>query len=86
MPKVVNGHDLETYFSLAFEWLKKTRKHNPPSSHIWDLRRCWHERKESITHLFVAGSYPFNVQKKISLSTGETMALWHPANLIDPVV
>jgi RNA-directed DNA polymerase len=76
MLKVVNEHDLEAYFSFAYSWLKKSRKHYPPSSDIWDIRRCWHERKGSITHLFVAGSYRFDVQKKISLSTGETMALW----------
>ena len=34
------------------------------------------ERKESFTNLFLAGSYRFDVQKKICLSTGETIALW----------
>ena len=76
MFKIVKEYDLEACFYSAYEWLKRSRKHYPPSSDIWDFRRCWHERKESITKLFLAGSYRFDVQKRISLSTGETMALW----------
>jgi len=74
--KAVKGYDLEAYFYSAYEWLKKSRKHYSPSSDIWDFRRCWDERKESFTNLFLAGSYRFDVQKKICLSTGETIALW----------
>ena len=76
MLKVVKGHDLEAHFNSAYEWLKKSRKHHPPSSDIWDFRRCWNEGKESIKKLFLTGSYHFDVQKKISLPTGETIALW----------
>ena len=76
MLKVVNGHDLEVYFSLAYEWLRKSRKHYPPSSDIWDFRRCWHERKESIVNSFLAGSYHFDLPKRIRLSADERIAIW----------
>ena len=72
----VKRYDLEACFYSAYEWLKRSRKHYPPSSDIWDFRRRWHEQIEFIIKLFLAGSYRFDVQKRISLSTGETIALW----------
>jgi len=76
MLKVVKGHDLKAIFYSAYERLKKSRKHHPPSSDIWDFRRLWFGRKESLGKLFLTGSYHFDVQKKITLSNGKTIALW----------
>jgi hypothetical protein len=67
---------LERVFSDAFHWLKKSRKHYPDSSDIWDFRRGWNIQKEGTIRLFLHGSYQFDVQKKIHISNGETIALW----------
>ncbi len=75
MLKEVNGVDLQMSFSLAYEWLKKSRKHYPSSSDIWDFRREWNARSEEVIRSFLLGSYRSDVQKKITLSTGETIAL-----------
>ena len=63
-------------FSDAYIWLKKSRKHHPDSSDIWDFRRGWNTQKEGTIKLFLHGSYQFDVQKKIRLSLNETIALW----------
>jgi hypothetical protein len=74
--KALKGHDLEAHFHSAYEWLKKSRKHYPSSSDIWDFRWRWHKQKESIKKLFLTGSYHFDLQKGIRLSTGEAITLW----------
>ena len=76
MLKEVNGVDLQMSFSLAYECLKKSRKHYPSSSDIWDFRWEWNARSEEVIRSFLLGSYRLDVQKKITLSTGETIALW----------
>ncbi len=63
-------------FSEAYTWLKKSRKHYPSSSDIWDFRREWEACSEELIRSFLLGSYRLDVQKKITLSTGETIALW----------
>lgn len=63
-------------FFDAFDWLKKSRKHYPSSSDIWDFRRCWNEQKDEIKGLLLSGSYRFDPQKSLCLSGGETIALW----------
>jgi len=63
-------------FSRAYTWLKASRRHYPPSSDIWDLRREWDARSEGVVRMFLPGSYRLDVQKKIKLSNGETIALW----------
>jgi len=63
-------------FSDAFHWLRKSRKCHPPSSDIWDFGRMWNTQSANIIKSFRIGSYQFGVQKKIHLSSGETIALW----------
>jgi hypothetical protein len=63
-------------FSEAYTWLKKSRKHYPSSSDIWDFRREWNVRSGELIRSFLLGSYRLDVQKKITLFTGETIALW----------
>ncbi len=67
---------LESLFDAAFQWLCRNRKKHPPSSDIWDLRRGWNEQSNAVIKEFADGSYLFDVQKKITLSCGETIALW----------
>jgi hypothetical protein len=76
MLKAAKGNNPEPHFHSAYEWLKKSWKHYPPSSDIRDFRRCWHEQKESIKKLFLSGSYHLDLQKRIRLSIAETNALW----------
>jgi RNA-directed DNA polymerase len=63
-------------FSEAYTWLKASRKLYPSSSDIWDFRRMWDIKSANIIKSFLIGSYKFDVQKKIHLSSGETIALW----------
>ena len=63
-------------FSDAYQWLCKSRKNHPPDSDIWNFKRTWHCQSESIMELFRTGAYRFDVQSKLTLSCGETIALW----------
>jgi len=63
-------------FLNAYQWLCKSRKPHPPDSDIWSFKREWTHKANRIIKLFVAGSYKFDVQKKVTLSCGETIAMW----------
>ena len=76
MLKSLSQNHLENIISNAYEWLKKSRKNHPASSDIWDFHRSWNEKKLTMKKAFLSGSYSFDVQKKIRLSNGETIALW----------
>jgi len=51
-------------------------KHHPPSSDIWDFRRIWKDQSKVIMDTFWRGEYCFDIQKKITLSSGETVDIW----------
>ena len=70
--KYINGF----IFADAFQWLCRSRKKHPPSSDIWKFRRIWDKEGNELRKDFADGSYRFDVQKKITLSCGETIALW----------
>ena len=74
MPK--SHPNLPQLFSNAYKWLCKSRKNHPPDSDVWDLRRTWHSQAAATMELFRTGKYRFEVQSKITLSCGETIALW----------
>lgn len=78
MYKIKNDSTLgiKDIFTDAFIWLKKSRKHYPSSSDIWDFRQKWDETSKHIIKSFIRGTYEFDVQKKIHKSNGETLALW----------
>ncbi|MCP3873436.1 MAG: hypothetical protein GY699_09820 [Desulfobacteraceae bacterium] len=63
-------------FTNAYGWLCKCRKNHPPDSDIWTLKREWEDKSKGIINTFASGSYKFNVQKKIRLACGETIAMW----------
>jgi len=67
---------LPQLFSDAYELLCRSRKNHPPDSDIWSLKRTWHNQVEAIMESFRFGAYQFDVQAKITLSCGETIALW----------
>ena len=73
---MVSQVDLYNLFTDAYQWLCKQRKKHPPSSDIWDVRQTWNSRNNLLMNKFITGTYRFDVQKKITLSSGETIALW----------
>ena len=68
--------NLPQLFFNAYQWLCRSRKNHPPDSDIWSLKRTWHSQAEAIMESFKSGIYLFDVQTKIILSCGETIALW----------
>ncbi len=68
--------NLPQLFSIAYHWLSKSRKNHPSDSDIWNLKRTWDSPAEAIMESFRSGTYQFDVQAKITLSCGETIALW----------
>lgn len=69
-------YQLNSIFSDAFEWLCKKREKHPPSSDIWSFRKSWEVLNADIINMFSDGSYNFSIQKKVTLSTGDTIAMW----------
>lgn len=68
--------NLPQLFSNAYQWLCRSRKNHPPNSDIWNLKRTWHSQAKAIMESFRTGAYRFDLQAKITLSCGETIALW----------
>ena len=68
--------NLPQLFSSAHRWLCKSRKNHPPDSDIWNFKRTWNRNAEAIRETFRTGAYRFDVQSKLTLSCGETIALW----------
>jgi RNA-directed DNA polymerase len=60
----------------AYEWLCTARKKHPANADVWDFRCNWHRWAQSLLADFRTGDYRFDVQKKITLASGETIALW----------
>jgi RNA-directed DNA polymerase len=63
-------------FISGYDWLCSSRKRHPPSSDIWHLRVNWEKIRERIATDFHRGIHCFEVQSKITLASGETIALW----------
>jgi len=76
MQNIVSHSNLPHLFSDAYQWLCKARTKYPSSSDIWDFRRSWCNCVEVLIQDFAKGKYRFDVQKKITLLCGETIALW----------
>jgi len=74
MPKAFSN--LPQLFSDAYQWLGKSRKNHPPDSDIWSFKRTWPRKSEAVMASFRKGTYRFDVQTKLTLSCGETIALW----------
>ena len=68
--------NLPQLFSDAYQWLCRSRKNHPPDSDIWSFKGTWNSQSETIMESFMSGNYQFNVQTKITLSCGDTIALW----------
>jgi hypothetical protein len=68
--------NLTQIFSNAYQWLYKSRKNHPPDSDIWNFKRTWNRKAGAIMESFRTGAFRFDVQAKITLSCGETIALW----------
>jgi RNA-directed DNA polymerase len=73
---------LQHLFTEAINWLYKNRSAHPPASNIWNFRRSRDERSDMIIKDFSNGTCLFNVQKKITLSCGETIAIWSSENAL----
>jgi hypothetical protein len=67
---------LQHLFTEAFNRLCKSRSDHPPASDIWNFRRNRDERSDMIIKDFSNGTCLFDVQKKITLPCGETIAIW----------
>ncbi len=63
-------------FADAYQWLCKSRKNHPPDSDIWNFKREWANTSDDIIEKFVTGQYQFGVQKRITLASGESIAMW----------
>jgi len=68
--------NLPQLFSTAYNWLCKSRKNHPPDSDIWNFKRTWNRNAKAIKESFRTGVYRFDVQSRLTLSSGETIALW----------
>ena len=68
--------NLSQLFSKDYLWLCKIRKNHPPDSDMWEFKRKWPSQSETIIQSVRTGTYQFDVQTKITLSCGETIALW----------
>ncbi len=66
----------ECQLDRAYDWLCRSRKKHPTSSDIWHLRPKWQQLREPIAEAFQRGTYRFDVQSKITLGSGETIAMW----------
>jgi RNA-directed DNA polymerase len=67
---------LQHLFTEALNRLYKNRSAHPPASNIWNFRRSRDERSDMIIKDFLNGTCLFYVQKKITLSCGEIIAMW----------
>jgi RNA-directed DNA polymerase len=76
MGNKISNPRLHPLFSDAYEWLCLRRCKHPPSSDVWDFRRNWKEIKEFVIEDFTKGTYKLSVQKKLTLSCGDTIAIW----------
>ena len=76
MGNIISNPRLHPLFSDAYEWLCLKRSKHPPSSDVWDFRRNWNEIKEFVIEDFTKGTYKLSVQKKLTLSCGDTIAIW----------
>jgi len=74
---------LHPLFSDAYKWLCLRRCKHPPSSDVWDLRRNWNKIKEVVIDDFAKGCYKLSVQKKITLSCGDTIAIWSSRDALE---
>jgi len=67
--------NLPQLFTGAYLWLYKNRKNHPPDSDIWNFKRTWQDQIEAILDAFRTDDYRFDLQTKLTLSCGETIAL-----------
>ena len=67
---------LRHIFCDAYRWLGKRRKNHPCTSDIWDFRRSWTATADSLINCFQRGTYRFGLQQKITLSSGDRVAIW----------
>ncbi len=65
-----------TLIDQVYDWLCRCRKKHPPSSDIWNLGSMWEQLRDLVSDAFTLGTYRFDVQSKITLASGETIALW----------
>jgi RNA-directed DNA polymerase len=63
-------------FTNAYQWLCKCRKKHPSDSDFWWFKRDWTDTVKETIKSFTTGSYRFSIQKKVTLSCGETIAMW----------
>jgi len=76
MKRIMSHSRLHPLFSDAYEWLCLRRCKHPPSSDVWDFRRIWNKIKEVVIDDFAKGCSRLSVQKKLTLSCGDTIAIW----------
>ncbi len=75
MGNKISNSRINLLFKEAFRWLCLKRSNHSSSSDVWDLRRNWNETKESVLKDFIKGSYRLSVQKKLTLSCRDTIAI-----------
>jgi hypothetical protein len=73
---------LQHLFTEAINRLYKNRSAHPPASNIWNFRRNRDERSDRIIKDFSNGTYLVDLQKKITLPCGETIAIWSSENAL----
>ncbi len=71
-----NKDTVSSYFSRSYDWLCRARRKHPPSSDIWHLRPKWEQVRRPMEKAFEQGDYHFGLQSKITLASGDTIALW----------
>jgi RNA-directed DNA polymerase len=67
---------MKQLFAEAFHWLCQARKKHPPSSDIWEFRSSWKHQANEVIEKFQRGKYQLGIQKNVTLTCGETIALW----------
>ena len=67
----------DVVLSQAYTWLTHRRKHHPPGSDIWKLRRRWPTEKTRLQRLILEGSYSLEPQIRYYLRRAEeTVDIW----------
>jgi len=71
-----SSHTLNNLFADAEHWLWLRRKGYPPESDFWNFRRSWPDEREAVISEFRSGEYRLDLQQRITLASGESVALW----------
>lgn len=69
-------------WSVAWQWLQRSRSGAPANADIWDLRFNQHERIPDIIHRAEKGLYRLKPMQLVRLGDGRSCAMWSSADAL----